>query len=222
MRGTCPHCGHDVFYVAADVGPNDSSGATYGVNEFITKHTREKVIVAFWQCPNCLLLTVMSDILVENEQPKTRLVWPFAANRALPPEVPSHTKKDYVEAAEVLTISETASAALSRRCLQTVLKEAGGAKKKDLSDQIEEVIPLLPTTLGESVDHIRVIGNFASHPIKSQASGQIMDVESGEAEWNLDVLDMLFDFYYVLPAKAKEKREAVNRKLKEAGKPPMK
>jgi len=130
--------------------------------------------------------------------------------------------KDYVESAEVLPISEEASAALSRRCLQTVLKESGGAKKNDLSDQIDEVLPSLPTTLRESVDHIRVIGNFAAHSIKSKASGQIIEVQVGEAEWNLDVLDMLFDFYYVIPAKAKEKRDAANLKLKAAGKPPMK
>lgn len=47
-------------------------------------------------------------------------------------------------------------------------------------------------------------------------------MEPGEAEWNLDVLEALFDFYFVAPAKAQERRDALNRKLKEAGKGPIK
>ncbi len=66
------------------------------------------------------------------------------------------------------------------------------------------------------------IGAFAAHPIKSKASGEIIDVEPGEAEWNLDVLESLFDFYFTQPALLKKKREALNTKLKEAGKPEMK
>jgi uncharacterized protein Smg (DUF494 family) len=49
-----------------------------------------------------------------------------------------------------------------------------------------------------------------------------MPVETGEAEWNLDVLESLFDFYFVQPANLKKKKDALNLKLKEAGKPPMK
>ena len=49
-----------------------------------------------------------------------------------------------------------------------------------------------------------------------------MDVEVGEAEWNLEVLESLFDFYYVRPKLEREKREDLNLKLEEAGKPPLK
>ena len=36
--------------------------------------------------------------------------------------------------------SKKASAALSRRCLQFVLREKGGASSRDLSKQIDEVL----------------------------------------------------------------------------------
>lgn len=49
-----------------------------------------------------------------------------------------------------------------------------------------------------------------------------MEVEPGEAEWLLDVLEGLFDFYFVQPANAQRKRDALNEKLKAAGKPGMK
>ncbi len=124
----------------------------------------------------------------------------------------------------VLADSAKASAALSRRCLQNVLRTAAGVKPADLYDEIQQVIDskTLPTTIADSIDAVRVVGNFAAHPIKSKSTGEIVDVEPGEAEWNLEVLESLFDFYYVLPAKAKAKKDALNKKLVDAGKAPLK
>ena len=65
-------------------------------------------------------------------------------------------------------------------------------------------------------------GNFSAHPTKSTNTGEIIDVEPGEAEWNLDVLELLFDHYFVAPEKLKQKRAALDVKLAEAGKPPLK
>jgi hypothetical protein len=124
---------------------------------------------------------------------------------------------DYNEAAAVLNISPKASAALSRRCLQSVLRDAAKADQKNLYEQIKAVMPTLPSYIAENVDAIRQIGNFAAHPTKEQVSGQIVEVEPGEAEWNLDVLDLLFDFYYVQPEIARQKRAALNSKLRAAG-----
>jgi hypothetical protein len=72
------------------------------------------------------------------------------------------------------------------------------------------------------VDAVRNVGNFAAHPLKETQTGAILDVEPGEAEWLLDVLEGLFDFAFVQPAKAREARERLNEKLQTAGKPAMK
>ncbi len=80
----------------------------------------------------------------------------------------------------------------------------------------------LPSDLAEDVDAIRNVGNFAAHPLKSTNTGLILDVEPGEAEWLLNVLEGLFDFYFVRPARRAEKIAALNQKLADAGKPPMK
>lgn len=97
-------------------------------------------------------------------------------------------------------------------------------KKRDLANEIQQTIDSksLPSHLSESIDAIRNIGNFAAHPLKSTSTGEIIDVEVGEAEWLLDVIEALFDFYFVQPAILKAKREALNKKLAEIGKPPMK
>ena len=141
-----------------------------------------------------------------------------------PAEVDEKFAIDYKEASLILSFSPKASAALSRRCLQNLLREKAGVKKSDLSKEIQEVIDsnLLPSYLMQSIDAIRNVGNFAAHPIKSTSTGEIVEIEIGEAEWLLDVLELLFDFYFVQPAILKVKRDALNNKLKDAGKPPMK
>jgi hypothetical protein len=155
----------------------------------------------------------------------TMLVWPKAVARTpVPPEVPPEIVEDYREACLVLADSPKASAALSRRCLQLLLRTAAGVKHGDLSNEIQQVLDskTLPTSIAENVDAVRNIGNFAAHPNKSTGTGEVLPVEPEEAEWNLEVLESLFDVYYVQPARAKAKRDALNKKLQDAGKPPLK
>jgi hypothetical protein len=141
-----------------------------------------------------------------------------------PADVPKGLAEDYNEACLVLADSAKASAALSRRCLQIILREHAKVKPQDLSKEIDEVLASkqLPTYIAQDIDAIRHVGNFAAHPIKSTNSLEIIDVEPGEAEWLLDVLAQLFDHYFVGPAEAKKKRDALNAKLADAKKPPLK
>ena len=97
-------------------------------------------------------------------------------------------------------------------------------KHQDLFKEIQEVIDggKLPSHIADSLDAVRNIGNFAAHPIKSLSTGEIVPVEPGEAEWNLDVLESLFDFYFIAPARTKTRKVALNKKLADSGKPPVK
>ena len=142
----------------------------------------------------------------------------------LPPEIPEKFGNDYKEACLIIADSPKASAALSRRCLQNLLREKAKTTKKDLYDQIQEVIDSekLPSYLSEDLDAVRNIGNFGAHPIKSKRTGEIIEVEPGEADWNLNILEQLFDFCLVQPEISRKKRENLNKKLKDAGSPQMK
>lgn len=149
---------------------------------------------------------------------------PKGALRPPPPkEVPEAFAADYKEACLVLPDSAQASAALSRRCLQHILRDVAKVKPSDLAKEIDEVLSngKLPSYIAESIDAVRNIGNFAAHPIKSKTTGEVVPVEPGEADWNLDVLESLFDFYFVQPETIKRKKDALNTKLKGAGKPPV-
>lgn len=155
-----------------------------------------------------------------------RIVHPKSTSRSpIPVEVDDEmVKSDYIEACLVLTDSPKASAALSRRALQHILREKLNVKHQDLSKEIQEAIDgnLLPAELSENLDVIRNIGNFAAHPLKSKSSGEVVDVEPGEAEWNLEVLEDLIEYTFVRPARAKAKIEKLNEKLRDTGKPEIK
>jgi hypothetical protein len=140
--------------------------------------------------------------------------------RPVPAEVSDPYKQDFIEACAVLPLSPKASAALSRRNLQAILRDKAGTKAKDLYDQIEEVIASgkPPSHIADDLHAVRNIGNFAAHEIKSKITGAIVEIEAGEAEWNLDVLESLFDFYFVQPALAAKRKAELNKKLKEVGK----
>lgn len=50
----------------------------------------------------------------------------------------------------------------------------------------------------------------------------MIDVEPHEAEWCLEIIEELFDHFYVGPAVTKAKKAALDAKLAAAGKPPSK
>jgi hypothetical protein len=189
------------------------------------------------QCPECNRIILhlengtpfygpgRSFVLAPDEEIKSIMVRPKGSSRPpCPTEVPKEFAEDYNDACVVLPDSPKASAALSRRCLQNILREVAKVKPSNLADEIQEVIDsgTLPSYIVEAIDAVRNVGKFATHQIKSEKTGEILSVELGEAEWNLDVLEALFDFYFVQPNVIKKKRTALDQKLKEAGKKPMK
>jgi hypothetical protein len=221
----CPHCRVEVYLGDSqpiDLGQDISN--SWRVDFKICPSCREAIITLicghFSSTPrasNTNTFVFIHDQVIA-AWPKTSLRPPC------PPEVPKEITNDYNEACLVIADSPKASAALSRRCLQNLLRDAAGVTPGDLAKEIQQVLNSgkLPSHIAEAIDAIRNIGNFAAHPMKSKASGEIVDVEPEEAEWNLDVLEALFDFYYVQPAKTLAKKEQLNRKLQAAGKPPIK
>ena len=217
-NGRCPHCGCTVFFDAPHAVVRD--GIHRHATCLGTESGGDSVHVYSSLCPNCRKPIVATRIESEGKE-HCRLVHPYGVVRIIPSEVPKSIQEDFLEAAAVTSMSEKASAALSRRCLQNLLSDRG-YKGKDLNKQIDAALKDLPTRIGENLDAIRNIGNFAAHPIKFKTSGIIVDVEPEEANWNLDVLEQLFDFYYVQPKKAEEKRQKLEAKLKSMGKQPLK
>lgn len=163
--------------------------------------------------------------------PKTIMVRPRGSTRGpVPDGVPKEIVEEYSEACRVLPDSAKASAALSRRCLQHIFREMAESKTGErikqgkLSYEIQQVLDsgTLPRYLSEQIDAIRVFGNFAAHPNENVNTGEIVPVEPAEADASLDIIEALFDFYFVMPKRSEERRSKTNAKLKDAGMNPMK
>lgn len=186
------------------------------------------------KCPSCQSPVIYIDfgrgyigegLIVISDIREQIVVYPPSKEKpSVAPEIPAAYRKDLLEARAVLEHSPKASAALSRRLLQHVLREELGIKEKDLSKEIDIFISSgkAPSYLSDAVDAIRQVGNFAAHPLKFQNSGEIADVEVGEAEWTLEVVEAILDFACVQPVKLKQRRDALEKKLQDLGKPPLK
>lgn len=177
-------------------------------------------------CPECEELIIVLE-RVGPSNPLEYFAYPrFPKVESIGSEVPEHLRKDYEEAHAVLSISTRASAVLSRRILQEILREHG-YESGDLSTQINGVLTeedpkrSLPPALYETIDAVRHFGNFSAHPVTDKTTLQVIEVENGEAEWCLQIIIELFDHYYVKPAITHKALDALNEKLQRAGKPPM-
>ena len=181
-------------------------------------------------CPRCREpIIVLSARQSYVSAPEGRLViYPNKKrNIVVASEVPERHAADFVEASSVLEVSPKASAALSRRVLQSILTDQGYVAR-DLARQVEAVLSetepqkMLPNYIGNKVDVIRNFGNFSAHPVTDLTTSQIIDVEPKEAEWCLEIVSDLFEHYYIRPASEAKKLAELNEKLKQAGKPPVK
>lgn len=134
------------------------------------------------QCPNCgkliLKLECSNPTTLRGDGPKStaRLVQPKVANRPpLPKEVPDEFSEDYKEACLVLPDSPKASAALSRRCLQHLLREVAKVKPRNLDSEIQRVLTSgdLPSYLAEGLDAVRWNGNSLLTRLKVSAQARL-------------------------------------------------
>jgi Domain of unknown function (DUF4145) len=217
----CPHCSIAISPVF-NTGPMGHGAAAM----FYRGADSENHRVAAASCPECKEVFLLhTDLSFEDgpergtatsKESREFLLWPRVSSRApVPADVPEEYASLAREAGLILTDSPRASAALSRRCLQQLLRNKAGAPPSDLYHEIEWAIQNagLPTHASECLHDLREIGNMAAHQNKSTATGDYVEVEPGEAEWTLETLDALFDHYFVGPARTAARKAALAAKL---------
>jgi hypothetical protein len=223
---TCPHC---LIGVHLSI---EASGYSSGQMKIERGIGQSAHLVEAALCPICCgLIVIYTDPVslfptgVPNPDAphgQTGIIYPRnPALKPLPPEVPQIYREDFDEARLVLDLSPKSSAALSRRLLQRLLHERFGINKPNLQQEIQEFINTRnpPTQLAEQLDAIRLVGNFAAHPIKDTITGLITDVAEGEGELLIETLESLFDYSFVQPAKWAASKAEINTKLSAADKP---
>jgi Domain of unknown function (DUF4145) len=207
----CPHCLHHFF----------SSPREFDLGQ-CGEHRWALTLEA---CPNCNDSTIILSRCPPVGAATVMMVYPKGMGRpSLPPVVPGRYASSYEEAARLLPDSPKASAAVSRYCLRRLIHDMLGMRSTDFARELDLLLASrqLPRHLADALDAVRHFADFAAHPEKSTSPGAISDVQAGEAEWLLDTLDLLFNYFFVQPADTERRRAALLGRIDTAWKNPAK
>lgn len=217
----CPYCRQTARISVSDhfaVGIEIDKPNHFGLGTFYSQ-------IVFCPNPNCRKFSLTSALyeggkhevsgLLDNQISKQRYFWkllPQSVARTFPDYVPNPIIQDYNEACLIKDISPKASATLSRRCLQGMIRDFWGVKKGRLYDEIEAIKDQVDTLTWESIDSVRKIGNIGAHMEKD--INLIIDVDPNEAEILIKLIEILIEDWYI---KRHEKEERL-KKIVQIGK----
>jgi hypothetical protein len=98
-------------------------------------------------------------------------------------------------------LSPKASATLSRRCLQGILRDFWGVKPGRLVDEINEIRPKVDPLTWDAIEAVRQLGNIGAHMEKD--INIIVDVDPDEAKLLIELIETLLREWYI----AREERK---------------
>lgn len=141
---------------------------------------------------------------VEDEELQTWRLRPDSFAKPQPDYIPIALREDYREACLIRDKSPKAAATLARRCLQGMIRDFCGISKSRLVDEINTLRKQVEdgsapkgveSETVEAIDAIRGVGNIGAH-MESDIS-LIVDVDPGEAQALIELIEMLFEEWYV-------------------------
>lgn len=88
---------------------------------------------------------------------------PVSFAKQFPNYIPDAIINDYNEACAIRDISPKASATLSRRCLQGMIRDFFEIKKDRLIDEINAIREKTDSLTWDAIDSVRKIGNIGAH-----------------------------------------------------------
>ena len=143
---------------------------------------------------------------------KTKRIWPEGRVMVLPEVIPEAIRKTYREAVLVNGISGAASAALSRRCLQGIVRDFFDIpqnKRGELGAELAFVKGKIDPAIWDDIQAVRGVGDIGAHMDKNVDF--IVDVEPKEANLLIALIEELFKVWYL----DREKRQKVSDGLRE-------
>lgn len=155
----------------------------------------ERIELRMMKCPACEQVTVKTNGTGSQYAGIETCIYPNSLAKQYPNYIPEQIREDYEEAYAIVNLSPKASATLSRRALQGMIRDFHGIKKSRLVDEIdalEDVVTLPEKTV---LNNIRNIGNIGAHPEKD--INIIVEIEAGEAEKLLKVIEYFMKSWYI-------------------------
>jgi hypothetical protein len=213
----CPYCksffvigsqNHDVFYDTFRLSNEYESSLTYVTNVFV--------------CPNekCKKLIINSELYTSTRNPYTtsidlielivsKKILPKYVSKQYPDYVPKQIIDDYNEAISIIEDSPKASATLSRRCIQGMIRDYWEVSKSRLIDEIHAIKDKVDSVTWKAIDATRNIGNIGAHMEKDV--NIIIDVDPNEAQLLIELIEYLIETWYI---EKHERDEKLNKLIK--------
>jgi Domain of unknown function (DUF4145) len=199
---TCPYCNRMVT-----ITENNVSGESHSF-DLANKDGRQWLDTFVIVCPNseCREYAISAELYKSKSDSVGNLSkarppsvqWqlkPQSTAKPFPDYIPKPVLDDYREACLIASDSPKASATLSRRCLQGIIRDYWGISKGRLIDEIKELEGKIDQTTWLAIDAVRSVGNIGAHMEKD--INLIVDVDPQEAVLLIGLIEVLLKEWYV-------------------------
>jgi len=214
---TCPFCHHDAVVFDGQNGTISNFSASYTHDG---KYPNMTLFGQFIGCPNekCGEFSLTAK-LQQQELNALRNAWqskgraqhwnliPISSAKVFPDYIPEPLRADYQEAGLIQELSPKASATLSRRCLQGMIRDFWGISLDTLAKEINALKGKIDTQTWEAIDSVRQVGNIGAHMEKN--INVIVDVDPNEAQLLTGLLETLFEEWYIAKHDKEEKMSKI-------------
>jgi Domain of unknown function (DUF4145) len=200
---TCPYCNHTATITSLNKSDLQHSFNLSNKHDGVLALTTVAIV-----CPNPRCREYQLSASLSRTQNRGNgfyapvdpplLTWtlkPKSAARQFPGYIPKPILADYEEACLIAEDSPKASATLSRRCLQGMIRNFWGISQATLFQEINELNGKIDATTWYAIDAVRKIGNIGAHMEKD--INLIVDVEPREARLLIGLIEFLLADWYV-------------------------
>src|ERR1035437_6684730 len=197
---TCPFCNRPTTIVDDDV---------HGFSSWFrveNKHGVKKIVGQMVVCPNPECKEFTLDLylydskieygnLAQGKLFKNFPLIPLSNAKVFPEYISPAIIKDYQEACLIRNLSPKASATLSRRCLQGIIRDFWKVRRKTLFKEIDAIKSKTDPLTWKAIDAVRKVGNIGAHMEKD--IDLIIDVDPEEADKLIKLIETLLKEWYI-------------------------
>ena len=192
----CPFCNHTMPLIPSTFYKDEAQFRCPSPSGGFSWDHKYNVDIRMYMCPNCKKITSFADYAGSEMPSKTIPLYPLSTAKQFPEYIPNSILEDYEEACAIANLSPKASATLSRRCLQSMIRDFWKITgKKRLIDEIDALEDKVPAAQWQVLNSLRRIGNIGAHP--EADVNLIIDIEPKDAQKLIAVIELLIQQWYI-------------------------
>lgn len=170
---------------------------------------RDTVQVNTFRCPGCGNHSIWIEGIGAEVKGTILNFKPLSNALQFPDYIPQSIREDYEEACSIVDLSPKASATLSRRCLQGMIRDYWSIEgKSSLQQEIDAIKDKVDPQVNRVLHSLRQLGNIGAHP--ERETNLIVDIEPGEAEKMIKLIEYLMSEWYIKQHETEQLLSEVN------------